>query len=85
MHSGETVMELNEEIRTPEDVIEAAERILDQAFILKNGINVFEEIGFGYASVLRMYVTDDRSRLSCVIFEITRGGRAYFLGGSAKK
>jgi hypothetical protein len=78
-------MELNEETYTLKDTIEAAERVLDQAIIQKNGINVFEELGFGYASEMRMYVTDDRSRLSCVTHQIERDGRTYFLGGIAKK
>jgi hypothetical protein len=78
-------MELNEQTYTLKDTIEAAQRVLDQAIIQKNGINVFEELGFGYASELRMYVTDDRSRLTTVVHQITRDGRTYFLGGIAKK
>lgn len=78
-------MELNEETYTQNDAIEAAERILDQAIIQKNGVNVFEELGFGYALEMRVYVTDDRSRLSSVVHEIERDGRTYFLGGIAKK
>lgn len=78
-------MELNETTHTLKDVIDAAQRVLDQAIIQKNGVNVFEELGFGYASEMRMYVSDDRSRLARVVHQITRGGRTYFLGGIAKK
>ena len=78
-------MELNEETYSQRDTIEAAQRVLDQAIIQKNGINVFEELGFGFASEMRMYVTDDRSRLAAVVHQIVRDGRTYFLGGIAKK
>lgn len=75
------MIDLNEVTYDLSDVIDAAERILDQAFIQKNGIGVFEEIGFGYAGSMRVYVTDDRSLVSNVIQTIVRNGRTYFIGG----
>jgi hypothetical protein len=75
-------MELNEVTYTVQDTLDAAQLILDQAIIQKNGINVFEELGFRHISGMRMYITDDPWRLVCVIHRITRDERMYFLGGA---
>lgn len=77
-------MELNELTFTQKDIIDAAQRILDQAIIQKNGIGIFEELGFGYAGHIRVYVTDDASLLSSVLLTISRNGRTYYLGGKKK-
>lgn len=73
-------MELNEVTYTVQDTLDAAHLILDQAIIQKNGVDVFEELGFGHASGMHMYVTDDPSRLVRIIHRIKRDGRMYFLG-----
>jgi hypothetical protein len=77
-------MELVEVKYTLDDIINAAQLILDQAIIQKNGVDVFEYLGFGYSAGNRMYVTDDRQLLIIVVHRFDRAGRTYFLG-SVKK
>lgn len=77
-------MEFNEVTYTLKDTLNAAQLVLDQAIIQQNGVGVFTELGFGYADAIRMYVTDDSSRLTSIAHKIERDGRTYFLG-SAKK
>jgi hypothetical protein len=73
-------MELNEVTYTVQDTLDAAQLILDQAIIQKNGVDVFEELGFRHTSGMRLYVTDDPWRLVCIVLHIKRDGRMYFLG-----
>lgn len=73
-------MELVEVIYTLKDMLDAAQRILDQTIIQKNGIGVFAELGFGYAAGMRMYVTDEPLRLAQIVHKIERDGKTYFLG-----
>jgi hypothetical protein len=73
-------MELVEVKYTLDDIMNAAQLILDQAIIQKKGVNVFEYLGFAYAAGNRMYITDDQLRLFLVVHHLERAGRMYFLG-----
>jgi len=74
-------MELIPVTHTSKDIRDAAELILDQALIQTSGVGIFEELGFVVDDQgKRVYVTDDRARLTKVIDRIEREGKIYFLG-----
>lgn len=78
--NGEGILRLTEVFYTSQDMRDAALLILDQAIIQKNGINVFEELGFRDPQGNRLFVTDDSARLTKIIGRIGRGTKMYFLG-----
>lgn len=73
-------MELTEVHYSSKDILDAAERILDQALIQTNGTGVFQELGCVDDEGKRIYITDDPTRLMKIIDRIKRNGKIYVLG-----
>jgi hypothetical protein len=62
------------------DVLQAADRALEQMIARVDGNVLFEELGLGYDVENPMYISEDASRLPVVVHQMEKDGKTYFLG-----
>lgn len=62
------------------DILQAADRALEQMIARADENVLFQELGLGYDAENPMYISEDASRLPVIVHQLEKDGKIYFLG-----